>query len=103
MRHPEVAVQVLLRVAAALVADQHHRLAFQPRPSGEDGRIFAKQPIAVQFHEIGEGQLDVVRGEGAARNPGYLHALQRRELPVDLDAKRAELLLKRLQLLVDVQ
>ena len=103
MRHPEVAAQVLLRVAAALVPDDHHRLAFETRPAGEDGGVFAKQPIAVQLDEIGEGQPDVVRRERAAGNAGHLHALQRRQRPVNLHAQLTELLLKRHQLLFDVE
>jgi hypothetical protein len=46
--HAEVALQVLLGVAAALVADDHHGLAVQPRPAADDGGILAEGAIAVQ-------------------------------------------------------
>ena len=43
MRHAEVALEILLRVAAALVADDHHRLAVEARPAADDRRVFAKE------------------------------------------------------------
>ena len=54
VRHAEVALQVLLRVAAALVADHHHRVAVEPRPAAHDRRVVAEEPVAVQLDEVGE-------------------------------------------------
>jgi hypothetical protein len=36
------------------VADQHHRLAVQPRPAADDRLVLAEEPVAVQLDEVGE-------------------------------------------------
>ena len=102
VRHAEVAPQVLARVAAALVADHHHRLALQPRPAGHDRGVLAEQPIAVQLDEVGEDQLDVVERERTPRAARHLHALQRREVAIDLRAQLAQLPLQRRDHLAEV-
>ena len=67
LRHAEVADQLLLRVAALLLADHHHRLAFEEGHARNDGGIVGKGAIAVQFHEVGEQPLDVIeRSAGAS-------------------------------------
>src|ERR1051325_6385426 len=70
MRHPEVAIQVFLGVAALLMSDDHDGDAVEPRPAADDGGVVAVQAVAVQLHEIGEYGVDVVERIGPARMPG---------------------------------
>src|SRR4051812_19878078 len=95
MRHPEVAVQVLLGVASALMPDDHHRLAIEARPSTDDRGVLAKETVAVELDEVGEAQTDVIIRQGALEAPRHLHALERREVLVDLLAKVGQLTLQR--------
>ena len=95
VRHAEVAVEVLLGVAAALVADDHDRLAVEARPAADDRGVLAEGAVAVQLDEVGERERDVVERERALGAARHLHALQRREVAVDLRAQLAELLLER--------
>ena len=91
MRHPEVAVEIVLGIAALLVTDDHDADAVEPRPSADDGRIVPVQPVAVQLDEVGEHGVDVVEWVRAAGMAGDLHALHRREIAIDLDAQRGQL------------
>ena len=70
VRHAEVALQVLLGVAALLVADHHHRLAVEPRPAADDGGVVAVEPVAVQLDEVGEDGAEVVEGVADAGGGG---------------------------------
>ena len=103
MRHPEVALQVLLRVAAALVADHHHRLAVEARPPADDRGVLAERAVAVQLDEVGEAEPQVVVGERPLVAPRHLHALQRREVAIDRLAQLDELPLERRDLLHHVE
>src|SRR5437773_8442301 len=47
---------------AALLANYDHRLPFELRQSGDNGRIVAEVPVAVQLDEIGKQPLDIVLG-----------------------------------------
>src|SRR6185312_10936165 len=58
MWHAKVASQVFLGVPTALVADDHNRLAVQPRPSADDGCVIAEAAVPVHLDEISEGQSD---------------------------------------------
>jgi hypothetical protein len=101
--HAEVAREVLLGVAAALVADDHHALAVEPREAADDGAVVAEGAVAVQLHPVGEREPQVVEREGAPRVAGHLHALDGREVAVDLDAQVGELALQRGELGVHVE
>ena len=96
MRHAEVALQLLLRVAAALVSDDHYRVVVQTRPTADDRGVVAKCAIAVELDEIGEGEPDVIRGEWALGVARDLHPLEWGEILVDFLAQVVELALERL-------
>ena len=89
--HSKIATKLLLRVATALVADRHHRVVVEARPAADDGGIVAEGAISMQLDEIGEGEADVVGGEGAPRIARDLHSLERREILVDLFPQVGEL------------
>ena len=59
-RVAEVAVDLLLGVAALLMADDQDRLAFEAREPAHDRPIVGKSPIAMQFGEFGAQAFDVV-------------------------------------------
>jgi hypothetical protein len=86
------------------VPDHHHRLPVEPRPPGDDRAVVAEEAVAVELDEVGEGEPEVVEGEGAPARARDLHALQRGEVAVDLEAQVGELLLERddLRLHVDL-
>ena len=53
-RHAEVALHVLLGGAPLLVADHEHRLAVEAGEAGDDRRVLAEAPVAVELDEVGE-------------------------------------------------
>jgi hypothetical protein len=91
VRHPEVALEILLRVAASLLTHDHDRLAIQARPPPDDRRILTEQPIAVELHEVREAHPDVIECEGTLRIASHLDPLKRRQVLVDLGPKVIEL------------
>ena len=102
VRHAEVALDVLLGVAALLVPDHHHRLPVEARPAADDRRIVAEQAVAVQLDEVGEDRREVVERVRAPRMPRHLHPLHRREAPVDLAAPDGQLVFQRADLAGDI-
>ena len=101
--HPEVAPEILFRVATTLVADDHHRFVIETSPPTDDRSVLAKISVAVQLDEVREAQSNVVFGERTLVASCDLDALERREILVNLLAKLSELLLERRDLLGDVQ
>ena len=57
IRHPEVAVDLLLGIVPLLVADDHDRFAVQARRTADDGMVVAEEPVAVEFGEVGKDPL----------------------------------------------
>ncbi len=102
MRHAEVALEVLLGVAAVLMADDHHRLAVEPRPAADDRRVVHVEAVAVQLDEVGEDGAEVVERVRPAGVAGDHDPLQGREVAVDVRPQRLELALEALELAVDV-
>ncbi len=74
----------------------------EPGPAADDRRVVAVEPVAVELDEVGEDGAEVVEGVGAAGMAGDHHALDRRQVAVDLLAQRVELALQALELSVDV-
>jgi hypothetical protein len=95
-------LDVLLHVAALLVADDHDRLALEARPSPHDCGVVAEGAVTVQLHPVGEDPLHVVQGVGAAGVTGHLHLLDGRQVPVGLLAELLELSAELAQLAGDV-
>ena len=87
-RVAEVAVDLLLGVAALLVADDQHRLALVERGAGDDGVVVGEAAVAVQLDEVGEQALDVVERGRPRRMARHQHALPRRQVLVELAADR---------------
>ena len=79
-RVAEVPVDLRLRVAALVVADDHHRLALVAGGARDDGVIVGEAAVAVQLDEIGEEPLDVVEHVGPAGMARHQHALPGRQL-----------------------
>ena len=101
VRHAEVAAQVLLRVAASLMANDHDRLAVEARPTADDGGIIPVGTIAVQLNEVGECQPDVIERERSLAAAGDLDTLERREIPIDLAPQLGQLAFERGDLVAD--
>src|SRR6185369_10052343 len=101
VRHAEVPPENFLRVASALLPHHHHRLAVEARPPANNCRIVAKSAIAMELDEIGEDQLDELRGERPLDVASHLDSLPWGETVIDLVAQLGELLLERGNLLVD--
>ena len=68
-RVPEVPVDLLLGVAALLVADDGDGLVVEEREAGDDRRVVAEPAIAVDLGELREQPLDVVQ-HGTAGSDG---------------------------------
>src|SRR5450432_4243023 len=103
MRHSEIAPEIFLRVAAALVADDHHRIAVEARPPTHDRSVVAVETVAVELDAVREGELEVVEGERPPRIARDLHALQRGEARVDGAPELIQLALERHDLLFHAQ
>ncbi len=80
--HAEVAPQVLLHVAALLLADDHDGRAAQARPPPDDGLVVAEVAVPVQLDPVGEDPLDVVEGVRALRVARDVHLFQRLQVLV---------------------
>ena len=65
MRHSEVSLQLLLRVATALMANDHHRVVIEARPTANDSSVITKGAITMQLDKICKSEPDIVGGEGA--------------------------------------
>jgi len=61
MRRSEVAVHALLHVAALLSADDQNFFAVEASHSANDGGIVTEGAIAMNFAEVGEQAIDVVK------------------------------------------
>src|SRR6267143_4939095 len=103
MRHSEIALQLLLGVAATLVSDHHHGVIVETRPATNDRRVVAVGPISVELDEIRECELDVVGGEWPPWIAGDLNALKRSEVLVDFFAQIFELPLEGLDRFRDAE
>ena len=66
-------MELLLGIAAFLLADNHHRLAIEECHARDDGRIVGEGAVAMQFHEVREQTLDVVQAVRTLWMPGKLH------------------------------
>ena len=66
-------MELLFRIAAFLLADDHHRLAFKECHARDDGRIVGKGAVAMKFHEVREQTLDVIQAVRTLWMPGKLH------------------------------
>src|SRR5258706_10852666 len=103
MRHSEVALELLLRVAAPLVSDHHHRVVVETRPPADDRRVVTVGSISVELNEIRERELDVIGGEGPPGIAGDLNALKRGKVFVDFLAQVFELSLEGLDRFRDAE
>src|SRR5262249_18566610 len=77
--HAEVAVEVLLGVAALLLAEHDQRAAVEAGEAADDRRVVAEAAIAAEFDEVGEDLADVVEGVGTIGVLGELELLPRGE------------------------
>ena len=93
MRAAEIAHQILLGVAALLLADDHHAALVDRRQPADDRMVVGKAAVAVQFDEIGRDALQVIEHVGPFRMPGELDALPRGEVGEDLFLGRLEFFL----------
>ena len=80
----EVAGGPLGEVLALLVADEHHLLLAEVAQAGDDRLVVADGPVAVEFEELVEDQVEVVAGLGALGMPRDLDGLPGVEVRVDL-------------------
>ncbi len=78
------------------MANHHDGIVVQTRPTADDRGVVTVGAIAVKLDEIGEGELDVVRGERPLRITGDLNSLEGSQVLVDFFAEVFELALERL-------
>ncbi len=71
--HSPVALEILLEIAAALLADHRHRLAIDEADAADHGRIVGEKPIAVKLDEIVEDGVDVVERRRPLNEPRQFH------------------------------
>src|SRR6266511_1236179 len=101
-RHAEIAPDLLLRVAALLMADDHARRAIEAREAADDRRVVGEGAIAGELAEVAEHAVHVVKGVRPLRVARDLRDLPRGELRVDLLGELLALLLQPADLVGDV-
>ena len=79
----KVPLEVLLQLAAFLVADDHALSPRDRRESAGHRAVLGKEPVAVQLDEIAERKLEVIERERPRIVPGDLHALPGRQVFVN--------------------
>ncbi len=83
-RVPEVPEDLLLCVAALLMAEHGDGLAVIEGQAADDRMVVRETAVTVQLVEIREQPLDVVERPRACRVPGHEHTLPWRQRRVDL-------------------
>jgi hypothetical protein len=73
--HGKVPLELLLGVAALLVADYHYRLTIEEAVAAHDGSVVAVGPVAVDFLEIGDESFEVIKGMGTLGMASELDSL----------------------------
>src|SRR5487761_2180557 len=91
-RHAEIAVDLLLGIAALLLAEDHAGHAVEPREAADDRRVVSVRAIAVQLAELAEHAVDVVERVRTLRMTRDLRDLPGGELAVDVLGKLLALL-----------
>ena len=76
--HAEVAEELLFGIAALFLADDHDGLAFEGAEAADDGRVFAKGAVAVDFRESRASGAGCSRGYGTLRDGGRVGRAARR-------------------------
>ena len=89
-RHPEVAADLLLRVASLLVADDRDGPLAEDAEPGHDGRVVGVGPVAVQLDEVAEEDPHVVERERAGRVARDERLLPGGQVRVDLAGELLE-------------
>lgn len=87
MHHPEVAFELLLGVAALLLADDQDFLVIEFGEAADHGFVVGIAAIAVEFDPISKDQLDVIQGVRALGMARQLHPLPAGQLGEDLGLK----------------
>src|SRR3954463_12501939 len=100
--HAEVAGDLLLRVAAFLMADHHARLAVEAGEAADYGGVVGESSVAVQLFPVREERLHIVERVRALRMARNLRHLPGRQLAVDVLGERLAALREPLDLLGDV-
>ena len=99
---PEVAVDLLLRIAAAtfVMSDDHHRVVFVTRESSDDCVIVGESAVAAYFSELRKQSVDVIEQRRAVVVPRHHDPLPRRQAGVDIGPKLIEPTLQAIQCLL---
>src|SRR6266566_8415593 len=103
MGHSKIATQLLLGVAAALMANHHDGIVVQTRPTADDRGVVTVGAIAMKLDEIREGELDVIGRKRPLRIASNLNSLERSQVLVDFFAEVFELPLERLDRFGDTE
>ena len=101
-RHTKIPMYIFFGGAPFLVADQHHRSAFEPADPPHDGRIIREPTIPVKLHKVGQYSIYIVECIGTIRVPGKLHHLPAAQVAEDLFFQRPCLIFKPLDLLLQI-
>jgi hypothetical protein len=96
-------MEVCLRVATFLVADNNNRSTADASQSANDRRIISESPVAMQFDKIVEGLCDVVERVRTIRMTGNLDTLPARQISIDVGTKLLNLTLQDFDLRCDIK
>src|SRR2546426_8243398 len=100
--HAEVAQDLLLGIAALLVADDHAGRVAEARQAADDRGVVGEGAVAVQLLEMREQHLHIIQRVRPLRMARHLRHLPGRQLAVDVLGKRLAALGEPLDLLRDV-
>ena len=85
------------------MTDHHDAGAIEPRPPSHNRWVVPIEPVAVELDEVGEHGVHVIERVGTAGMTGNLHALHRRQVLIDLETQRGELVFERPDVLRDIR
>ena len=98
VRHPEVALHVLLGAAPLLVADDHDAPSPEARQPANDGSVVRERAVSVQLLPLLEQVVDVLERVGPVRMARELDLLPRRQIGEELTGEATSLLFQAAEL-----
>src|SRR5690606_37862821 len=103
VRHPEPALQVLLRVVPFLVTYHHNLAVAKRRKPSDDCRVIPEGSVAMKLHEVVEHESGIVERERTVRMTRKLYPLPPCKLLEDVRSEPLDLLFEDGDLIGDIE
>ncbi len=94
LRHTEVALNFILRVAPFLLRDDHDRFAVEIGRAANQSAVVAHLAVTVQLLKVFKNRVDVIERVRALRMTSDLNFLPGSEVAIDISLRGFDLALK---------